>query len=279
MSPEITDRRGYELSDTYSGLQELWRGHYDHFNELLKQFLLQSYQETGDLLELLEVGAGAKSVLLRGLEETHRESTCPQAIQVHLVDPEPLGHIQSACLENSTLVAECQAAAKGHFKSIGDDRKISWRFTQEDFFTFLEREERYHLILLHGVLHEIHLHSGSGPDQFFPDFFRRLADLLEPGGRVLISDTYYPLYFSREQVIEMIEWQRELTHHADPPEAFVHPERIVKLLLSDPEASSLYTILLEEQRRYQARLSGSSRARKFYTLGLQLVTVDQPQPR
>ena len=58
MSPEITDRRGYELSDTYSGLQELWRGHYDHFNELLKQFLLQSYQETGDLLELLEVGAG-----------------------------------------------------------------------------------------------------------------------------------------------------------------------------------------------------------------------------
>ena len=136
MSPEITDRRGYELSDTYSGLQELWRGHYDHFNELLKQFLLQSYQETGDLLELLEVGAGAKSVLLRGLEETHRESTCPQAIQVHLVDPEPLGHIQSACLENSTLVAECQAAAKGHFKSIGDDRKISWRFTQEDFLPF-----------------------------------------------------------------------------------------------------------------------------------------------
>jgi len=279
MSPEITDRRGYELPDTYSRLQELWRGHYDHFNELLKQFLLQSYQETEDRLELLEVGAGAKSVLLRGLEETQKESTCPQAIQVHFVDPEPLGHIQPAFLEASTLVADCQAAAKGHFKSISDGRKISWRFTQEDFFRFLEREERYHLILLHGVLHEIHLHSGSGPDEFFPDFFRRLASLLEPGGRVLISDTYYPLYFSREQVIEMIEWQRELTHHADPPEAFVHPERIVELLLSDPEASSLYTILLEEQRRYQARLSGSSRARKFYTLGLQLETVDQPQPR
>jgi len=63
MSSEITDRRGYELPDTYSNLQELWRGHYDHFNELLKQFLLQSYQEAEDRLELLEVGAGAKSVL------------------------------------------------------------------------------------------------------------------------------------------------------------------------------------------------------------------------
>jgi SAM-dependent methyltransferase len=279
MSSEITDRRGYELPDTYSNLQELWRGHYDHFNELLKQFLLQSYQETEDRLELLEVGAGAKSVLLRGLEETLGESTCPQAIQVHFVDPEPLSHIQPACLENSTLVADCQAAAKGQFKSISDDREISWRFTQEDFFTFLEREERYHLILLHGVLHEIHLHSGSGPEEFFPDFFRRLGSLLQPGGRILISDTYYPLYFSREEVVEMIEWQRTLTHHADPPEAFVHPERIVELLLSDPEASSQYKILLEEQRRYRARLSGSSRARKFYTLGLQLETADQSHPQ
>ena len=278
MSSEITDRRGYELPDTYSRLQELWRGHYDRFNELLKQFLLQSYQETEDRLELLEVGAGAKSVLLRGLEETQSESTYPQAIQVHFVDPEPLCQIQPACLENSTLVADCQAAAKGRFKSISDDREMSWRFTQEDFF-FLEKEERYHLIILHGVLHEIHLHSGSGPEEFFPDFFRRLANLLEPGGRVLISDTYYPLYFSREQVIEMIEWQRELTHHADPPEAFVHPERIVELLLSDPEVSALYTILLEEQRRYRARLSGSSRARKFYTLGLQLETANQTHPR
>ncbi len=279
MSSEVTDRRGYELPDTYGRLQELWRGHYDHFNELLKQFLLHSYQETEDRLELLEVGAGARSVLLRGLEETQRESSCPQAIQVHFVDPEPLGQIQPACLENSTLVADCQAGAKGHFKSISDDREISWRFTQEDFFTFLEREERYHLILLHGVLHEIHLHSGSGPEEFFPDFFRRLASLLEPGGRVLISDTYYPLYFSREQVIEMIEWQRELTHHADPPEAFAHPERIVELLLSNPDVSALYEILLEEQGRYRARLSGSSRARKFYTLGLQLETANQPHPR
>ena len=68
MSPEVTDRRGYELPDTYCRLQELWRGHYDHFNELLKQFLLQAYQETEGRLELLEVGAGAKSVLLRGLD-------------------------------------------------------------------------------------------------------------------------------------------------------------------------------------------------------------------
>ncbi len=279
MSSETTDRRGYELPDTYSNLQELWRGHYDHFNELLKQFLLQSYQEAEDRLELLEVGAGAKSVLLRGLEETQRESTCPQAIQVHFVDPEPLGHIEPACLEKSTLVADCQAAPEGHFESLSDDRKISWRFTQEDFFTFLGKEERYHLIVLHGVLHEIHLHSGSGPDEFFPDFFRRLGSLLEPRGRVLISDTYYPLYFSGDQVIEMIEWQRKLTHHADPPEAFVHPERIVELLLSDPEVSSLYAILLEEQGRYRARLSGSSRARKFYTLGLQLETAKQPHPR
>jgi hypothetical protein len=79
MSSEITDRRGYELPDTYCRLQELWRGHYDHFNELLKQFLLHSYQETEDRLELLEVGAGARSVLLRGLEETQSESSCPQA--------------------------------------------------------------------------------------------------------------------------------------------------------------------------------------------------------
>ena len=273
MSSEIVDRRGYELPETYSNLQELWRGHYDHFNELLKQFLIQSYQEAEDRLELLEVGAGARSVLLRGLEETQSESTCPQAIQVHFVDPEPLCQVRPACLENSPLMADCQAASEGHFESLSDDREISWRFTQEDFFTFVGKEERYHLILLHGVLHEIHLHSGSGPEEFFPDFFRSLASLLEPGGRVLISDTYYPRYFSEEQVIEMIEWQRELTHHADPPEAFVHPERIVELLLSDPEVSSLYKISLEEQRRYRARLSSSSRARKFYTLGLQLARI------
>jgi hypothetical protein len=45
------------------------------------------------------------------------------------------------------------------------------------------------------------------------------------------------------------------------------------------DVSALYEILLEEQGRYRARLSGSSRARKFYTLGLQLETASQLHPR
>ncbi len=70
----------------------------------------------------------------------------------------------------------------------------------------------------------------------------------------------------------MIQWQREVINHADPPEAFVHPERILKLLLTNPEIKSRLEILFEEQRRYRARLPESSVARKFYTLGLGLKT-------
>jgi hypothetical protein len=271
MSSKGEDRRGYQLPSTYQNLQDLWRGHYDHFNEVLKQFLVESYQEAGNGLACLEVGAGARSVLLRGLEETLDERGWPESLQIHFVDSEPLEQIQAACVENSTLVADCQSSLEGVLLP-GNGQEILWRFTQEDFMKFLDGEDRYDFVLLHGVLHEIFKYAGGEAEDFFPDFFLRLAGLLRPQGKILIADTYYPLYLSEEQIDAMIQWQREVINHADPPEAFVHPERILKLLLTNPEIKSRLEILFEEQRRYRARLPESSVARKFYTLGLGLKT-------
>ena len=272
MSSESGDRRGYELPSTYQNLQELWRGHYDRFNEVLKQFLVESYQEPKKGLEFLEVGAGARSVLLRGLQETHHGTSSPETLRVHFVDSEPLDQIQPACVENSVLVANCQSSSEGVFPVSSDGRNISWKFTQMDFMKFLDGPDRFDFILLHGVLHEIYKYAGGQAEDFFPDFFIRLADLLQPGGKILISDTYYPLYLSEQQIDEMIRWQREVINHADPPEAFVHPERILKLLLTNDEIKNRLEILFEEQRRYRACLPESSAARKFYTLGLGLKT-------
>ena len=269
MSSESGDRRGYQLPGTYQNLQDLWRGHYDHFNEVLKQFLVESYPEAENGLGFLEVGAGARSVLLRALEETHREGA-PETLQVHFVDSELLDQIQPACIENSTLIADCRNSSEGVLKRPGNTQEIRWRFTQEDFMRFLDGGERYDFLVLHGVLHEIYKFAGGEAEDFFPDFFVRLAGLLRPRGKILVADTYYPLYLTEEQIDAMIQWQREVTHHADPSEAFVHPERILKLLLANPEIQSRLEILFEEQRRYQARLPGSSVARKFYTLGLGL---------
>jgi hypothetical protein len=270
MSAESGDRRGYELPSTYQGLQDLWRGHFDHFNEVLKQFLVQSYQEAEKGLEFLEVGAGARSVLLRGVQETRDEKSCPETLQIHFVDSEPLEKIQPACLEDSPLVADCQGTSEGVFKLPSNGPKISWELTQGDFMKFFDGGHRYDFILLHGVLHEIYKYAGGEAEDFFPDFFIRLAGLLRPRGKILIADTYYPLYLSEKQIDEMIRWQREVIHHADPPEAFVHPERILKLLLANDEIRSRLEILFEEQRRYRACLPESTVARKFYTLGLGL---------
>ena len=99
-----------------------------------------------------------------------------------------------------------------------------------------------------------------------------LAGLLRPKGRILIADTYYPLYVSEEQIDKMIGWQREFINHADPPEDFVYLERILKLLLTNAEIESRVEILFEEQKRYRVGLPKSSGARKFYTLGLGLKT-------
>ncbi|MEE8348222.1 MAG: hypothetical protein V3R94_01530 [Acidobacteriota bacterium] len=272
MSPESENRRGYELPSTYQNLQELWRGHYDHFNEVLKEFLVKSYQGTDGGLEFLEVGVGARSVLMRGLQETQDEQSCPDSLRVHFVDSEPLDHIEPACVENSALVADCQTSSDGVFEPLNNGQEISWTFTQQDFMEFLAGPARFDFILLHGVLHEIYKYAGVEAKDFFPDFFIRLAGLLHPQGKILIADTYYPLYLSEEQIEEMIRWQREVIHHADPPEAFVHPEQILKLMLTDGEVESRLEILFEEERRYRACLPDSSVARKFYTLGLGLKT-------
>jgi hypothetical protein len=272
MSHESGDRRGYELPSTYQNLQDLWRGHYDHFNEVLKQFLVTSYQETDGGLVFLEVGAGTRSVLMRGLQETLNEEDCPDTLLVHFVDSEPLDQIQPAGWEDSALVADCQNSSEGVFELLNNDQEISWKFIQEDFMKFLKGPDRYDFILLHGVLHEIFKYSGVEAEDFFPDFFIRLAGLLQPRGKILIADTYYPLYLSEEQIDQMIEWQREVINHADPPEAFVHPEQILKLLLLNAKVASRLELVFEEQRRYRARLPESSVARKFYTLGLGLTT-------
>ena len=272
MSSESGDRRGYQLPSTYQNLQDLWRGHYDHFNEVLKQFLVESYPEAENGLGFLEVGAGARSVLLRALEEAHRETGTPETLQVHFVDSEPLDQIQPACIENSTLIADCQSSPEGVLRLSGNGQEIRWKFTQGDFMRFLDGGEHYDFLVLHGVLHEIYKYAGGEAEDFFPDLFVRLAGLLRPRGKILVADTYYPLYLTEEQIDEMIQWQREVTHHADPPEAFVHPERILKLLLANPEIRSRVEVLFEEQRRYRARLPGSSVARKFYTLCLGLKT-------
>lgn len=272
MSFEIGGRRGYELPSTYQNLQDLWREHYDHFNDVLKQFLGDAYQGTDGVLALLEVGVGSRSVLLRGLQETWDEKSCPDTFQIHFVDSEPLDQIQPACVKDSKIVINCRDTPEGIVNFSGEGRRINWKFAQEDFMKFLDGENRYDFIMLHGVLHEIYKYAGGEAEDFFPDLFVRLADLLRPKGKILIADTYYPLYLSDEQVKEMIQWQREVINHADPPEAFVHPEIILKLLMTDKEVENRLEIVFEEQRRYRACLPESTVARKFYTVGLGLRT-------
>jgi hypothetical protein len=85
------------------------------------------------------------------------------------------------------------------------------------------------------VLSSASIHELNTPEDqvgYLDWFFTRANEILVSGGKVIISDLYFPEWISDEIVEEFRVWQWEAIKHASSREQFVYPELIEAAALS-----------------------------------------------
>ncbi len=250
-----------------AGDRFLWlpQQRYDRSERLITESLQTLARGGSTPLMLLEVGPGPHSVLLSALEG-------PDAVMPAHVD-----FVEKAAVEEvrgrGSLTCDVRTATTGTFP----DRPVSWAFHRADFNAFLSAAssgvlsaERYHLMVLHAVVHELYRDAdGATPATFFTNLFERLAWALKPGGLLLVADPYYPSY---SEPLTLVAALFKEVEHADPPVCFLHPEQILGYAVRPGEPAGRqverdFTLRVEESS--YAPVPGTGSGRKFYVFLLE----------
>lgn len=252
-------------------LQELAKPHYDRIKEILREVVVDiAKRQPGRNIDILEVGPGSKSILLKSLETKASSSSNynlhanKMTIRIVFVDRDNLTTIGGKRIHFS-FTAKSEDSYKMY------SVMYEGQLVKEEFNRYLknrsgEGQRTFDLIVIHGTLHEMYIEaSEEAADGYFTDLFKRLHGMLKNGGQIFFGDPYYPPYYTSAEAHSVVDFLRNQASHGNAPVAMMHPEYLLSLIIKMQEHR--FKLLRDEQAYYG--FEGQDFGQKFYLVLLE----------
>lgn len=264
-------------------LQRLAEEHYIRVSQLIRKYVFDLVKsQEGQPVNVLEVGPGARSIVVRAIDFFSKRPPHYFADDLHskkgiisilFIDKDDLREIAgSRCVFRFT--GENREQTTAAVPRVSSSFVLEGQFINQEFNDYLgssSREQgKFDLIVMHGALHELYLASTEkAADHYLTDLFEGLHGLLKKKGIVFLGDPYYPPYYTSSDSYEIVQYLVDRTQHGNAPVAFTHPEYLLSLLVKRREPR--FDLLHDEEMYYRIEDLGLNKGRKFYIIALQKV--------